>query len=105
MAYQLDNNVALVYTGEHSFTLVQGPGIGRVPQEGATTIGLRGQQANLIPDPEHAGMVLTWREDGLQFSISGSLERSEIIQLAESLELAFKSTPESGVPDGGEAAP
>lgn len=91
VAYRLDRNVALVYTGEHSFTLVQGPGIGRVPQEGAKTIVLRGRQATLIPDPEHAGMVLTWREDELQFSISGSLEQPEIIRLAESFELAFKN--------------
>lgn len=101
VAYQLDRNVALVYTGEHSFTLVQGPGIGQVPQEGATTIALRGRQATLIPDPEHAGVVLTWREDDLQFSISGSLEPSEIIRLAESLELAFKDAPESGAPASG----
>jgi hypothetical protein len=95
VAYKLDNNVALVYTGERSFTLVQGPGIGQVPQEGAVTIALRGQQATLIPDPEHAGMVLTWREDELQFSISGSLERSEIVQLAESLELAAGAAPKA----------
>ena len=93
--------MALVYTGEHSFTLVQGPGIGQVPQEGATTIAVRGRQATLVPDPEHAGMVLIWREDELQFSISGSMEKQEIIRLAESLELAFKSTPESGAPDSG----
>jgi hypothetical protein len=102
VAYKLDKNVALVYTGEHTFTLVQGPGIGQVPQEGATTILLRGQQATLIPDPDHAGMVLTWREDELQFSISGSLEKSEIIRLAESLELALKATPEAGAGSGKE---
>jgi hypothetical protein len=104
MAYQLDNNVALVYTGERSFTLVQGPSIGRVPHEGATTIALRGQQATLVPDPEHAGMVLIWREDELQFSISGSMDKSEIIQLAESLELAFKGASD-GDAGTGEAAP
>jgi hypothetical protein len=103
VAYQLDKNVALVYTGERSFTLVQGPGIGQVPQEGATTISLRGQQATLIPDPEHAGMVLTWREDELQFSISGSLEQSEIIRLAESLELAFQNAPGVEVDTGKDA--
>jgi hypothetical protein len=102
VAYQLDKNVALVYTGEHSFTLVQGPGIGQVPQEGATTIVLRGQQATLIPDPEHAGMVLTWREDELQFSISGALEQSEIIRLAESLELAFQAASEENAEPGEE---
>jgi hypothetical protein len=101
MAYRLDKNIALVYTGQHSFTLVQGPGIGQAPQEGAETITLRGHQATLIPDPEHAGMVLTWREDELQFAISGSLEKSEIIQLAESLELAFGEGPDSEAPDAG----
>jgi hypothetical protein len=101
VAYQLDKNIALVYTGEYSFTLVQGPGIGQVPQEGATTLLLRGQQATLIPDPEHAGMVLTWREDDLQFSISGSLDQAEIVRLAESLEPAFKNErPDSGAAAG-----
>jgi hypothetical protein len=101
MAYQLDKNVALVYTGECSFTLVQGPGIGQAPREGATFVTLRGQQATLIPDPGHSGMVLTWREDELQFSISGSLQQPEIIRLAESLEPAI----ESAVPEPGRAEP
>jgi hypothetical protein len=95
VAYQLDKNVALVYAGERSFTLVQGPGIGQVPQEQATPVPLRGQQAMAISDAEREGWVLTWREDGLQFSISGSLEQQEIIRIAESLELAFKSTEDS----------
>jgi len=105
VAYQLDKNIALMYTGEHSFTLVQGPGIGQVPQEGASTILLRGQQALLIPDPEHAGMVLTWREDDLQFSISGSLEQKEIVRLAESLEPAFKNVEPDSDAAAGEGTP
>jgi hypothetical protein len=95
VAYQLDKNVALVYAGERPFTLVQGPGIGQVPQEQATPVPLRGQQAMAISDAEREGWVLTWREDGLQFSIAGSLEQQEIIRIAESLDLAFKSTEES----------
>jgi hypothetical protein len=101
-AYKLDRNVALVYTGERAFTLVQGPGIGQVPQEGATKITLRGRQGLLIPDPDHAGMVLTWQEDELQFSISGALEQPEIIQLADSLELASKVDPAPGMEAGGD---
>jgi hypothetical protein len=87
-AYLLDKDVALVYEGEHPFTLVQGPGIGQVAQHNTTAVPLRGRQATLTSDPERGGMVLTWREDGLQFSISGSLQQPEIIRIAESLELA-----------------
>jgi hypothetical protein len=91
VAYQLEKNLALVYGGEHPFTLVQGPGMAQVLQENATTVPLRGVQATLISDTEHGGMVLTWREDDLQFSISGSLQQPEIIRIAESLELASKN--------------
>jgi hypothetical protein len=91
VAYQLDKNVAMVYTGERSFTLVQGPSIGQVPQERATPIPLRGRQATVISDVEHDGLVLTWREDGLQFSIAASLDQEEVVRIAESLQLAFKS--------------
>jgi hypothetical protein len=90
-AYRLDKNVALVYAGERPFTLVQGPGIGNVPQEQATPVPLRGQQAMVISDTEGEGWVVTWREDGLQFSVSGTLEQHEILRIAESLELASKS--------------
>ena len=101
-AYRLDENVALVYTGEQSFTLVQGPSIGRVPQEQATPVPLRGQQAMVISDPEGIGWVLTWREGGLQFSVAGTLEQQEIIRIAESLELA--STSVDNNPDAGREA-
>jgi hypothetical protein len=92
MAYQLDNNVAMVYAGEKPFTLVQGSGIGPVPQERATPVALRGQQALVVADVEREGWVLTWREDGLQFSVAGSLEQSEVIRIAESLEPASGGT-------------
>jgi hypothetical protein len=92
VAYQLDKNIALVYTGEHPFTLVQGPNIGLVPQENVSQVPLRGQQATVIRDEEHDGFVLTWREGGLQFSVAGSLDQEEAVQIAESLDLAFKST-------------
>ena len=85
-AYQLDKNIALVYLGEHSFTLVQGPHIGTVPQEDVTLVPLRGRQATLIQDQESGGLVLIWREDDLQFSIAGSLSMNEILQIAESIE-------------------
>lgn len=86
MAYQLDKNMALIYGGEHSFTLVQGPHIGTIPQENVALIPLRGRQATLIQDRERDGLVLIWREDELQFSISGSLNLNEILQIAESIE-------------------
>jgi hypothetical protein len=85
-AYQLDKNIALIYNGTHSFTLVQGPHIGSVPQEKHTVVPLRGRQATLIEDQERGGLVLIWREDDLQFSIAGSLELDTLLQIAESIE-------------------
>jgi hypothetical protein len=85
-AYQLDKNIALIYNGEHPFTLVQGPHIGTVPQEDVTLVPLRGRQATLIQDQERDGLVLIWHEDDLQFSIAGSLNLNEILQIAESIE-------------------
>jgi hypothetical protein len=92
-AYQLDKNIALVYAGEHSFTLVQGPQIGSVPSEKAELVSLRGRQATIVHDEEHGGTVLIWQEDGLQFSIAGSLDEDQVIRIAESLEQTFKSAP------------
>jgi hypothetical protein len=91
MAYQLDKNLALVYAGERPFTLVQGPHIGDVPLERATPAIVRGQQGAIIQDQEHEGLVLIWREEGLQFSIAGSLSQQEALRIAESLDLTFKS--------------
>ena len=45
----------------------------------------------MISDVEHGGVVLTWREGGLQFSIAGVLEPNEILRIAESLDLASKN--------------
>lgn len=86
VAYQLDKNVALVYGGERSFTLVQGPYIGPVPQAKATPIALRGRQAAAISDQERGGVLLTWRDGELQFSLAGSLAQEELVRIAESLE-------------------
>lgn len=86
VAYQLDKNMALVYTGPYPFTLVQGPNIGQVPQANATPVVLARVRAILIDDPEHNGLLLTWREDDLQFSIAGSLDRATIEMVANSLQ-------------------
>ena len=86
VAYQVDKNMALVYTGERSFTLVQGPNVGSVPQEGMTIILVGGRQAKLVKDEEDGSMHLTWREEGLQFSIAGSLDQQELVRIAESVE-------------------
>jgi hypothetical protein len=102
VAYQLDKNIAMVYGGEWAFTLVQGPGIGQVPQERATPVPVRGQQAMAIADPEHEGGVLIWQEDGLQFSVAGALERQDLVYIAESLKLAF--TYAGKRQDSGQAA-
>jgi len=92
VAYQLDKNMALVYAGERPFTLVQGPRIGRVPTDKATPVSLRGLQGRVVRDEESKGIiVLTWREDDLQFSIAGSLSVEEATRVAESLEYAFRS--------------
>ena len=86
VAYQVDKNMALVYTGERSFTLVQGPNVSSVPQEGMTIILVGGRQAKLVKDEEDGSMHLTWREEGLQFSIAGSLDQQELVRIAESVE-------------------
>lgn len=86
VAYQLDKNMALVYTGPYPFTLVQGPNIGQVPQVNATPVVLSRARGILIDDPGHNGLLLTWREDNLQFSIAGSLDRATIEMIANSLQ-------------------
>jgi hypothetical protein len=89
-AYPLGGSIAMEYVGEKPFTLIQGPGISYVPREQATLVALRGQQATAIRDREHGGWELSWREDGLQFSVAGTLEQKEIIRIAESLQPVFK---------------
>jgi outer membrane lipoprotein-sorting protein len=86
VAYQIDQNIAMVYEGAHSFTLVQGPNIGAVPTSEATVISLSAQQAMLVQDDKSGGLLLTWREDDLQFSIAGLLDQEELVRIAESLQ-------------------
>jgi hypothetical protein len=100
-AYQLDSGIAMEYVGDRRFVLVQGPGVSYAPREQATLVALRGQQGTAIPDSESGGWQLSWREDGLQFSIAGNLEQKEIIRIAESLELLFKDA--QGKPNAGRA--
>ena len=50
VAFQIDQNIAMVFEGAHSFTLVQGPNIGSVPTSEATMISLSGQQAVLVQE-------------------------------------------------------
>jgi len=96
VAYQLDKNLALVYAGKHTFTLMQGPEILGVPQENANPVMLRGQQGMVVQDRQHGGLVLVWQEDGLQFSIAGSMEQDEAVRIAESMTLTFKGASVSG---------
>ena len=96
VAYQLDKNLALVYTGKRSFTLMEGPEILEVPQENAKQVSVRGRQATIVPDPQHGGLVLIWQEEGLQFSIAGSMEEGEATRIADSMERTFKGTSISG---------
>jgi outer membrane lipoprotein-sorting protein len=86
VAYQIDQNIAMVYEGAHSFTLVQGPNIGSVPTTEAMVISLSGQPAMLVQDERSGGLLLTWREDDLQFSLAGLLDQEELVRIAESLQ-------------------
>jgi|GEM_PF-3773158 len=86
VAYQLDKNMALVYVGAHPFTLVQGPNIGTIPEQNATPVLLARSRGFLIQDPAHNGLVLTWREGELQFSIAGSLDLDMLVAIANGLE-------------------
>jgi outer membrane lipoprotein-sorting protein len=86
VAYQIEQNIAMVFEGAHSFTLVQGPNIGSVPTSEATVISLSAQQAMLVRDDKSGGLLLTWREDDLQFSIAGLLDQEELVRIAESLQ-------------------
>lgn len=86
VAYQLDKNMALIYAGRYPFTLVQGPNIGRVPEQDAVQVLLTRGRGFLIEDPSHGGLILIWREGELQFSIAGSLDRDTIITIANGLE-------------------
>jgi len=85
-AYPIGQNIAMVYRGAHSFTFVQGPGIGTVPQSESTVVSFSGHQATLVPDETHGGLLLTWREGELQFSVAGLLDQEELVRIAESLE-------------------
>lgn len=86
VAYQLDKNMALIYTGRSPFTLVQGPNIGKIPEQDAVQVLLTRGRGFLIEDPSHGGLILIWREGELQFSIAGSLDRDTIITIANGLE-------------------
>ena len=92
VVYRADKNVVIVYEGEGSFALVQGPHVESVSPEVATPVHLRGRQAKMTIDAENDSTRLTWAEDGLEFSIAGSLEQQELIRIAESLEPAFQGT-------------
>lgn len=93
-AYHLDKNVALIYTGQLSFSLVQGRKNLQIPEEQATLVPLRGGQAYVIQDRERDGIVLVWQEDGIQYSIAGALPQDEAVRVAQSLEAVFKSSTE-----------
>ena len=69
-----------------SFTIVQGPEpLGEQPAGQVSEVTVRGQRATLIADPEQGYHFLTWREDGMAFTIAGRIERDDLLQVAESL--------------------
>lgn len=85
-AYQIDESIVLVYEGPQPFTLVQGTSIGALPDDEGTVVGVLGREATLIQDQAHGGLLLTWQEDGLQFSIAGPVEYDDLLRIAASLE-------------------
>ena len=101
VAYQLDKNLALVYVGQHTFTLMQGPEILGVPQENANPVMLRGQQGMVVQDRQRGGLVLVWQEAGLQFSIAGSMDQDEAVRIAESMTLTFRGATFKGASVSG----
>lgn len=87
VAYQIERNIVLVYTGEPAFTLLQGPEIESVPEaEEGVQVSLAGGEAMLFQEERGGGRLLVWREDEIQFSLAGNLEPEELIRIAESLE-------------------
>jgi hypothetical protein len=100
-AHRQDAQVVLVYVGEKPFRLIQGPGIDHAPYDPAAGITIRGRKGTAMPDTENGGWRITWYEDGLQFLVVGPLERKEILRIAKSLELAFKSQEVGGNANAG----
>jgi hypothetical protein len=84
--YQVDQDVALVYSGEHPFTLLQGPTVRHSVEMVGAEVSLRGHDAVLGRDEAGGRLVLAWSEGDLRFSIAGALSREELIRIAESLE-------------------
>jgi hypothetical protein len=51
-----------------------------------TLVPVRGYQGTLVKQEMDGVLTLVWREDGLRFSISGSLGENEVMRIAESLQ-------------------
>ncbi len=84
--YQIGPDIALVYSGRHPFTLLQGPTVRDASELGGTEVMVIGRKAVLARDEASGRLVLAWREEGLRLSIAGALSREELVRIAESLE-------------------
>jgi hypothetical protein len=84
--YQIGQDIALVYGGEHPFTLVQGPTVRSAAELVGTEAVVRGRKAVLTRDEASGRLVLTWSDENLRFSLAGALSREELVRIAESLE-------------------
>ncbi|MBN1640049.1 MAG: DUF4367 domain-containing protein [Anaerolineae bacterium] len=84
--YQVDQDIALVYSGAHPFTLLQGLSGRYASALIGTEATVNGRPAVWARDEAGGRVVLAWREEDLRFSIAGALSRDELLRIAESLE-------------------
>jgi len=86
LAYQIGQNIVLVYTGEPAFTLSQGLEMESAPDAEGTQVSVAGKEAMLFQDEQGGGRLLMWQEGDIQFSLAGNLVPEELVRIAESLE-------------------
>jgi len=85
-AFQSEQSVTFVYEGREPFRITQQPDMGFELLVEGTLVPVRGYQGTLVKQEMDGVLTLVWREDGLRFSISGSLGENEVMRIAESLQ-------------------
>jgi outer membrane lipoprotein-sorting protein len=83
-AYQLEDVIALSYSGTVTFTLAQGPGL-ELTLPLSRSVPLRSTQAQLSVSAPGEEVTLLWLEGGIPRSLAGTLSAEEALRLAESL--------------------
>jgi outer membrane lipoprotein-sorting protein len=83
-AYQLEDVIALSYSGPVTFTLAQGPGL-ELTLPLSRSVPLRSTQAHLGVSNSGEEVTIFWREKGVNRSLAGTLSAEEALRLAESL--------------------